>query len=192
MQRLIMTYKLKVIMMITALTTLIAYGCAGDPIPEPEESVASAPVEDEDNVVSIPDEPEEDVVHAPAEDESAGASGADVDGSTGASIDPDVRPDVNKAATIVSGAEAREIYEKNDPVILLDVRNQDEFDEMSIPGSTLIPVGELESRLSELPDKKAVIIVFCKAGVRSETASDILTKNGYANVFNMKAISNWR
>jgi len=97
----------------------------------------------------------------------------------------------NDRAIIISGAEAREIFRSNDPVILLDVRNQDEFDEHHIPDSILIPVHELETRLSELPDNDVIIIVFCRAGRRSELAADILTTNGYTNVYDMQAISNW-
>ena len=97
----------------------------------------------------------------------------------------------NDRDIIISGAEAREIFFSNDQVILLDVRNQDEFDEHHIPDSILIPVNELESRLSELPDKDVIIIVFCRAGRRSELAASILTANGYTNVYNMQGIGNW-
>jgi len=97
----------------------------------------------------------------------------------------------NDRDIIISGAEAREIFYSNDQVILLDVRNQDEFDEHHIPDSILIPVNELESRLSELPDKDVIIIVFCRAGRRSELAASILTANGYTNVYNMQGIGNW-
>jgi len=93
--------------------------------------------------------------------------------------------------TAVSGADAKEMFESDDQVILLDVRNQDEFDEYHIPGSILIPVDELESRLAELPDKNTDIIVFCRAGRRSEIAANILVMNGYKNVYDMGSINNW-
>ena len=92
---------------------------------------------------------------------------------------------------IVTGEEAREIFETNENVILLDVRNQDEFDELHIEGSKLIPVGQLESRLHELPDKDAIIIVYCRAGRRSAEASEILISNGYKNIYDMQTIYNW-
>jgi rhodanese-related sulfurtransferase len=93
--------------------------------------------------------------------------------------------------TIISGEEAWDINEAFENTILLDVRNQDEFDDWFIAGSILIPVAELESRLSELPDKDAVIIVYCKAGGRSATAHEILTANGYEHVYDMQSIYNW-
>ena len=92
---------------------------------------------------------------------------------------------------IVTGEEAREIFEANENAILLDVRNQDEFDELNIEGSILIPVGQLESRLHELPDKDAIIIVYCRAGRRSAEASEILISNGYKNIYDMQTIYNW-
>jgi len=98
---------------------------------------------------------------------------------------------VEGESTIISGTEAREIYENNVGVILLDVRNQDEFDVHHIEGSLLIPYTELESRLSELPDKDAIIIVFCRAGRRSAIVASILVENGYTNVYDMQEITNW-
>jgi len=92
---------------------------------------------------------------------------------------------------IVSGAEARALLESDGSVILLDVRSQDEFDDHHIEGSILIPYTELESRLSELPDKNAIIIVFCRAGRRSAIAAEILVTNGYTNVYDMQEVTNW-
>jgi len=99
--------------------------------------------------------------------------------------------DSGSVAVSISGAQAREIYESDDGAILLDVRNQDEFDEFHIAGSVLIPVDELELRLSDLPDKNAIIIVFCKGGRRSDIAAGILIENGYINVLDMGAIDEW-
>ena len=98
----------------------------------------------------------------------------------------------NSRSSIITGAEARSKFESDDSVILLDVRNRNEFDEYHLEGSTLIPVDELESRLSELPDKDALIIVFCRSGRRSATAAEILIKNGYTNVFDMQSITSFR
>ena len=91
----------------------------------------------------------------------------------------------------VTGLEAKAIFESNAAAILLDVRNQDEYDEYHIDGSTLIPVAELEARLSELPDKNAIIIVYCRAGMRSARAYEILATNGYTNIYDMQKVENW-
>ena len=91
----------------------------------------------------------------------------------------------------VSGIEAKEIYDLNPGSILLDVRNQDEYDAGHIDGSVLIPVSQLEGRLDELPDREVIIIVYCKAGGRSATAYGILSANGYSNLYDMQKFSNW-
>ena len=95
----------------------------------------------------------------------------------------------DSAHTTVTGVEAKALYDSG--AILLDVRNQDEYDEMHIDGSILIPAAELDSRLSELPDKSAVIIVYCKSGKRSLTANDILLAAGFENVYDMQSVESW-
>ena len=92
---------------------------------------------------------------------------------------------------LISGEAAKERFDADNDVILLDVRNQDEYDREHIEGSVLIPVSELPSRLDELPDKNAVIIVYCGVGIRSAAAYDILVENGYTNVFNMQSVNLW-
>jgi len=92
---------------------------------------------------------------------------------------------------IISGIEARNIYESNENVILLDVRSPEEFEAFHLEDSILIPAGELESRIDELPYKEDIIIVYCKAGIRSEKAVEILSFYGYINVYDMQSIDNW-
>lgn len=66
----------------------------------------------------------------------------------------------------------------------LDVREPKEYEEMRLGlGETLIPLGQLRSRLGELPaDKTARIVVFCKLSMRGYEAQRILEAKGYANV----------
>ncbi|MEO8528691.1 MAG: ThiF family adenylyltransferase [Pseudolysinimonas sp.] len=68
-----------------------------------------------------------------------------------------------------------------DAPILLDVREQWENEIVEIPGSKLIPLGELPMRFSEL-DEDAEIVVYCHHGVRSSRALNILVQRGYTNV----------
>ena len=92
---------------------------------------------------------------------------------------------------VVTGAEAKQIVDSDPTAVLLDVRSQGEYDEGHIEGSLLIPVGELRSRLSELPDKGAAIIVYCKSGGRSKTAYDELAAAGYTDLYDMQAAAKW-
>ncbi|HEX7022456.1 MAG TPA: rhodanese-like domain-containing protein [Trueperaceae bacterium] len=62
--------------------------------------------------------------------------------------------------------------------LLLDVREKSEFDEARIPGSLLIPLGELAGRQEELP-KDRDIMVHCRSGARSARAAQYLNVQGY-------------
>jgi adenylyltransferase/sulfurtransferase len=62
-------------------------------------------------------------------------------------------------------------------VFLLDVREPDEHEEANIPGSTLIPLGSLQRRLSEVP-KDRQVVVYCAVGGRSARATNFLRQNG--------------
>jgi rhodanese-related sulfurtransferase len=82
------------------------------------------------------------------------------------------------------------INEKKD-YFILDVRTKEEFDSGHLESAMLIPLDELESRLSELPKDKP-IIVYCRSGRRSTQASEILIKNHFSPVYNMTGgIEQW-
>ena len=84
------------------------------------------------------------------------------------------------------------LEEKPEETILLDVRTKKEYDSEHIPGAKLIPLPELGNRIGEL-DKSKVIIVYCKTGGRSRTASETLAQNGFEHVYNMLGgIKAWR
>ena len=70
--------------------------------------------------------------------------------------------------------------------ILLDVREPDEFEQGSIPGSIHIPRGQLESNIeSRVPDRSAKMVVVCAGGVRSAFAVQTLEQLGYADTVSM-------
>jgi len=84
----------------------------------------------------------------------------------------------------------RKIDAKED-FFLLDVREPNEYQIGKIPGSTLIPLGEVPQRVSEIPRDKE-IIVHCKMGGRSAKAAAFLRQQGYTNVKNLKGgITDW-
>ena len=92
----------------------------------------------------------------------------------------------------ITAQTAYEMMQKQSGFILLDVRTEGEFRERHIPGAILIPNTELEKRAeSELPDKNAVILVYCHSGARSAKAAKILAIMGYTKVCNFGGISNW-
>jgi adenylyltransferase/sulfurtransferase len=74
---------------------------------------------------------------------------------------------------------------------LLDVREPHELEISHIEGATLIPLGQLASRLSEL-DTAQEMVVFCKAGTRSARALELLASAGFRKVKNLKGgINAW-
>ena len=77
--------------------------------------------------------------------------------------------------------ELRDLRASGRPVYLLDVREPQEFQIARIPDSTLIPLGQLPTRLNEVPAQGgADIIVHCKSGVRSAKAVRLLREHGIA------------
>lgn len=68
--------------------------------------------------------------------------------------------------------------------ILVDVREQNEYDDQHIPGSILIPLSEFAERFEELPKDKPLVMQ-CRSGARSARAGEHLLANGYTDVVNM-------
>ena len=68
--------------------------------------------------------------------------------------------------------------------LLVDVREQNEFDEARIPGSILIPLSEFQTRYTELPQDKEIVMQ-CRSGARSGRTTEFLLQNGYTQVSNM-------
>jgi rhodanese-related sulfurtransferase len=65
----------------------------------------------------------------------------------------------------------------NHGAYVLDVREQEEYDEAHVPGVALIPLGELEQRINEVEDGSRVFVI-CRSGARSLKGADILEANG--------------
>ncbi|MBL8046146.1 MAG: rhodanese-like domain-containing protein [Anaerolineales bacterium] len=77
-------------------------------------------------------------------------------------------------------------------VFILDVRQPEEWNEYHVPNTTLIPLGELNARLSELPRDQEIVIV-CRSGNRSGQARDILRAAGFTQVTSMAGgLVQWR
>ena len=96
------------------------------------------------------------------------------------------RPNTASSATSfpleISVAEAS--AKRDAGAFILDVRQPEEWNESHIPGATLIPLGELESRVNEIPTDQEVVVV-CRSGNRSQQGRDILLSAGYEQVTSM-------
>jgi len=85
----------------------------------------------------------------------------------------------------------RERMDRSEPFVLLDVRETGEYETARLPGSVLIPLGELPARLGEL-DPGAEIIIHCKAGGRSAKALGLLLECGFAKACHVRGgINAW-
>ncbi|MSO94175.1 MAG: molybdopterin-synthase adenylyltransferase MoeB [Thermoleophilia bacterium] len=73
-----------------------------------------------------------------------------------------------------------------DPPVLLDVREQDEWDEGHLPGAVHVSRGNLEARIEAVvPDRSREVVVYCAGGARSAFATKSLSDLGYENVASM-------
>jgi adenylyltransferase/sulfurtransferase len=88
------------------------------------------------------------------------------------------------AEGVIDPVEVKKKQDRGEKFLLLDVREPHEYQIARIPGSTLIPLGQLPARLGEL-DKNAEIVAHCKMGGRSQQAVDLMKANGFSNVRNM-------
>lgn len=92
----------------------------------------------------------------------------------------------------ISPAEAKEIMDTAKDYIIIDARTDEEFKEGHISGAIMIPEYEIAERAEkELPDKDALILVYCRSGRRSKIASEELVKLGYTSVKEFGGIIDW-
>ena len=85
----------------------------------------------------------------------------------------------------ITPVELKKKLDAGETPFILDVREPNEYQINRIPGSTLIPLGELPRRYQELPRDRE-IVAQCKMGGRSAKAMDFLKTVGFTNVKNLK------
>ena len=92
----------------------------------------------------------------------------------------------------ISQEEAKNMMDTQE-VIVLDVREQSEFDAGHIPEAVLLPVGTITEATAAavIPEKDSVVLVYCRSGNRSKTASQALVDLGYTNVYEFGGINTW-
>lgn len=90
----------------------------------------------------------------------------------------------------VPSISAEDLYEsiKRDDLVLLDVREPEEFSYTKIDCSILVPLGDLEEKLDQLALKylSSNIVVICRSGQRSEIATNLLLEFGFKNIRNLE------
>ena len=93
----------------------------------------------------------------------------------------------------ITAEEAKSMMEEQPDAVILDVREQDEYDAGHIPSAVLLPVGTIneETAASVIPEKDTVVLVYCRSGNRSKTASQALVDLGYTQIYEFGGIKDW-
>ena len=92
----------------------------------------------------------------------------------------------------ITAEEAKERMDKDDKVVILDVRSEEEYQEGHVPGAIVIPNETISSEpLEELPDVDQEILVYCRSGNRSAQAAKKLAEAGYTQVYDFGGIIDW-
>ena len=94
----------------------------------------------------------------------------------------------------VSIDDVKKMIDEKDKIIILDVRDKDEFETGYIPGAINLSRGMLEFKISTLiPDRDARIIVYCGVDLRGPLATKTLNEFGYKNAANIKGgLKDWK
>ena len=87
---------------------------------------------------------------------------------------------------------AKQMMDEQD-VIILDVREQDEYDSGHIIDAVLLPVRTIDEdrAAAVIPEKDSIVLVYCRSGNRSKTASAALVELGYTQVYEFGGINDW-
>ena len=94
--------------------------------------------------------------------------------------------------TRISQEEAKEMLQKDDGHVILDVRTEEEYASGHIPGAVCIPNETIyKDRPEQLPDLNQIILVYCRSGNRSKRSARMLYEMGYTNVYEFGGINDW-
>lgn len=93
----------------------------------------------------------------------------------------------------IGANQAIDLIKKNNPLII-DVRTPNEYYSGHIENAMLIPLQQLGGRLSEIEEyKEKDILLYCRSGNRSTVAAEILIKNGFKKLYNLRyGIKEWQ
>ena len=101
--------------------------------------------------------------------------------------------DAQLGYTQISAQQAKEVMDQQPDAVTLDVREQGEYDAGHIPGAVLLPVGSIdgETAAEAILTQNTTVLVYCRSGNRSKTASAALAQLGYTQVYEFGGIQDW-
>ncbi|MGI8618448.1 MAG: rhodanese-like domain-containing protein [Gemmatimonadaceae bacterium] len=100
---------------------------------------------------------------------------------TGADLTEEARSRIKE----VTPADVAAMRERGESAVYLDVREPNEWNLGRIPGAVFLPRGQLESKVEDVAQRDARVIIYCARGNRSAFAADTLQQMGYDNVASM-------
>ena len=91
----------------------------------------------------------------------------------------------------ISAEEAYEMMTSQE-VVVVDVRTREEYDGGHIENAVLVPNESIGSEMPEaLPDKEAILLIYCRSGRRSKEAAQKLLELGYQSVYDFGGVIDW-
>lgn len=92
----------------------------------------------------------------------------------------------------IDGKTVYQMLQNQENFVLVDVREQDEYDEGHIPQSILIPLGTIDEDFeTKVPSKNQKIVIYCRTGRRSQEAYHKIVDLGYTDVYDLGGIQDW-
>lgn len=92
----------------------------------------------------------------------------------------------------ITAEQAKILMDTEEDYVIIDARTAEEFDESHIEGAVLLSYEDVKSKAHiVLPDKKQLILIYCRSGRRSKIAAQALADLGYVNVKEFGGIIDW-
>lgn len=86
----------------------------------------------------------------------------------------------------IDAIQLKKMLDKKDDFTLIDCREEDELIEAQIAGAIHMPLSNFTQQMNELKDKNKKIVIFCRGGVRSDRACQILEDQGFTDLANVE------
>jgi rhodanese-related sulfurtransferase len=89
--------------------------------------------------------------------------------------------------------KAKEMMDKNDDCLIIDVREESEYVTGHADGALLLPVDDIDEKSASrvIPTKNTPVMLYCRSGSRSCLAAERLCKIGYKNVYDLGSLVGW-
>lgn len=101
--------------------------------------------------------------------------------------------EIDPAYEQINAETAKTMMDEHPEIVVLDVREPDEFENGHIPGAVLLPLGSVsaEAAAEVIPELDTTVLVYCRSGNRSKQASAALAELGYTAIYEFGGINDW-